>query len=47
MLVVDDAATMDLRVKTVLYYKNLAVRENDLAVRQSNALKFSGARSKL
>ena len=40
----DDAATMDLRVKTVLYYKNLAIRENELAIRQKNAKKFSGHR---
>ena len=45
VLIVDDAATMDLKVKTVVYYKNLAVRENELALRQKNALKYSGQRA--
>jgi glucosamine-6-phosphate deaminase len=44
VLICDHSATMDLKVKTVLYYKNLAIREHELAIRQKNATKMSGAR---
>jgi glucosamine-6-phosphate deaminase len=44
VLVVDEKATMDLKVKTVVYYKKLAERENELAVRQANAKAKSGQR---
>lgn len=37
VLVVDEAATMELKVKTVIYFKALAVREDELGKRQVNA----------
>ena len=42
VFVVDNEATLDLRVKTVRYFKGLSVRENELAKRQENALKRFG-----
>lgn len=37
VLCVDEDATLDLRVKTVRYFKGLLVRENELGERQRNA----------
>lgn len=41
VLCVDEDATLDLRVKTVRYFKGLLVRENELGERQRNAKKLS------
>lgn len=40
VLCLDEDATMDLKVKTVKYFKGLLVRENELHARQENAKKL-------
>jgi glucosamine-6-phosphate deaminase len=47
VLVLDEDATMDLRVKTVKYFKGLSVREDELTKRQKNAQKLKAALAKL
>lgn len=42
VMVVDDAATMELKVRTVVYFRDLAEREKELDLRQKNAATRSG-----
>eukprot|EP00744_Colponema_vietnamica_P019277 GILI01027265.1.p1 GENE.GILI01027265.1~~GILI01027265.1.p1 ORF type:complete len:229 (+),score=38.99 GILI01027265.1:55-687(+) len=39
VLCLDEDATMDLKVKTVKYFKGLLVREDELKIRQENSVK--------
>jgi glucosamine-6-phosphate deaminase len=41
VLFIDEDATLDLKVKTVRYFKGLSQREDELQKRQANAKKFS------
>jgi glucosamine-6-phosphate deaminase len=41
VLCVDEDATLELKVKTVRYFKGLLVRENELGHRQKNAKQLS------
>lgn len=47
VLILDTPATMDLKVKTVVYYAKLAEREHELAERQDKAKRVGNRQSKL